>query len=285
MMKTPDLQPKKMPLSIGYVNKLLGTDYKRDEVAKLLEKMRHGIEKGKGDVLGVLVASYRTDVMHPIDLVEDVAIAYGYGNFVPEMPRIATVGGKDPLENFSATARELMLGYGFQEVMALIMTNRNNLFTRMAAKEEDVVEAENPVSAEHSIARTYLMPSLFSVLEKNRNREYPQRIFEIGDCLLGDGGDKRKTAALIAHSKANFSETKAIVTGLLASLGVSCEAKNGVHASFIDGRCAFLYEKKTSKKIGLFGEISPQVLENFGLEVPVSGFEIDLGTIFDICSE
>ena len=284
-MKTPYLEPRKMPLFAAYANKLLGVDLKREEIVKLLMKMRLGVEKGKGDELIVLIPAYRTDILHPIDLVEDVAIAYGYGNFKPEMPKIATIGAKDPLERFSGTVRELMLGYGFQEVMTLIMTNRVNLFTRMAAKEEEVVEAENPVSAEHSIARTNILPSLFTVLEKNRNREYPQKVFEIGDCLLGDGTGRRKAAAVFAHSKANFSETKAIITGLLSSVGIECVVANVTHASFIDGRCARVLDKKSSKVIGLFGEMSPQVLSNYGLEVPVGAFEIDLGAVYEISSQ
>jgi len=80
----------------------------------------------------------------------------------------------------------------FQEVMTLIMTNKENLFAKMNMPEEQVCEAENPVSSEHSVARTYLLPSLLQVLEKNKNREYPQRVFEIGDCITGDGSEKER---------------------------------------------------------------------------------------------
>jgi phenylalanyl-tRNA synthetase beta chain len=270
-MKTPDLRPTTVPLSISYANRILGMDFSRDEAKKFLEKMRHGADLDAKDTdrINVIVASYRTDILHQMDLVEDIAIAYGYANFAPRMPRIATIGAKDPLETYSDTCRELMLGLSFQEVMTLIMTNRKDLFTRMDCPEEPVAEAENPVSSEHSIARTWLMPSLLSVLEKNKNREYPQRVFEIGDCILADGGERRKIAGVIAHSKVNYSEIKAVVCGLLESLGAKPEVSALSHPSCIAGRCA-------SCAPGFFGEISPKVLEGFGLEVPVAGFELDI---------
>lgn len=275
-MKTPDLRPTTMQLSISYANKLLGMDYSPEEIKKLLEKMRHAAEPNANnkDLISVKIASYRTDILHPIDLVEDIAIAYGYANYKPELPKISTIGSKHPLESYSDTCRELMLGLSYQEVMTLIMTNKDVLYGRMNHPEEPAAEAENPVSSEHAIARTWLLPSLMSVLEKNKNREYPQRIFEIGDCILGDGSETRKIAGVLAHSRVNYSEIKAVVVGLLESLGRKPEVKACLHPSFIGGRCA-------SCAAGFFGEIHPEVLENYGLEVPVAGFELDVNILIE----
>jgi phenylalanyl-tRNA synthetase beta chain len=273
-MKTPDLKPKSMTLQLDYVNKLLGMDFDRGDVKGLLERMRYGADfDGGGNEIRVLIPPYRTDVLHPIDLVEDIAIAYGYGNFKPEMPKIGTSGRKDPMEKFMDDVRELMLGFGFQEVMTLIMTCRADLFSRMQIPEEEVLEAKNPVSLDHSVARTWLLPSLLTVLGRNKNREYPQRIFEVGECITAKGRDGRRIAAVVAHSKANFSEVKAVVTGLLDDLTPGYKIKPHIHNSFIEGRSA-------SIKSGFFGEIHPLVLENFGLEVPVCGVELDLDLIY-----
>ena len=273
-MKMPDLKPKVVELDLDYANKLLGMQFTKAEAKRLLEKMRHGVEvqKDRGNKLKVLVPAYRTDILHPIDLVEDMAIAYGYENFKPEIPQISTVGNRDSLEKFTETIRELMIGAGFQEVMTLIMTNRNNVFTKMMVPDVPVVEAEKAVSSEHSICRNWLLPSLLFVLEKNKNKEYPQMIFEAGDCILSDGKQERKLAGVIAHSKTNYSDTKAVIAGLMQSLGLEPKISAYVHGSFIEGRCA-----KT--EYGFFGEVSPQVLENYGLEVPVSAFEFDLSKL------
>lgn len=262
-----------MNLELNYVNKLLGVNFRGEEVKALLERMRFSA-RVNGDKIKVLIPAYRTDILHPIDLVEDIAIAYGYENFKPELPKIGTIGKKDRLEKFSSRVRELMLGLEFQEVMTLIMTNRRNLFKRMNLLEENVTETENPISLEHSVARTWLLPSLMSVLEKNTNKEYPQRIFEIGDCIDSEGMDSKKLSGVIAHSKTNFSEVKAVVTGLLENLWPHYKIKGHTHKSFIEGRCGSL-------KFGFFGEIHPRVLENFNLEVPVTAFELDLNLIWN----
>jgi phenylalanyl-tRNA synthetase beta chain len=234
MMK-PDLRPRVMELGVGYVNKLLGVRLSSSDVKGLLERMRYGVSDGK--TLKVSIPAYRTDVLHPIDLVEDVAIAYGYERFVPEEFRGYTVGERSTMEKYSSRVRDLMVGSGFQEVMTLVLSNKKNLFEKMNLPEQPVVETKNPVSSEHSVARNWLLPSLFSVLEANKTREYPQRIFELGDCLKADGSSIRHLAGVVAHSKASFSEIKAIIDGLLETISLKYTPNNLTHPSFIPGRC------------------------------------------------
>ncbi len=271
-MKTPNLEPRTMNLDPDYANKILGMNFSRNDVKNLLERMRYGVRLKKGEIQ-VLIPAYRTDILHQIDLVEDIAIAYGYGNFIPELPKIATTGKKDSFEKFSGNIRELMPGFGFNEIMTLIMTNKNDLFIRMNMPEESVAETENPVSEEHTVARNWLLPSLMAFLEKNRGRGYPQKIFEIGDCILSDGNNIRKFSGVIAHSKTNFSEIKAVVAGIFEDLKLNPGIEKYDHKSFINGRCA-------ATECGFFGELNPQVLENFGIEVPVTAFEFDMGLIY-----
>jgi len=259
-----------MELDVGYANKLLGLSLTSSEVRFLLEKMRYGVSEGKK--LVVAIPSYRTDVLHPIDVVEDIAIAYGYDKFLPEDFKGYRVGERDRLEVFSSKLRDLLVGAGFQEVMTLVLTSKANLFSMMNVPEEEVVETSNPVTMEHSVGRNWLLPSLFTVLEKNKTQEYPQRIFEIGDCLTPAGETVRILSGVIAHSTANFSEVKAVVDGLVESVGLKYTPKSAAHGSFISGRCI-------NTGFGFYGEISPIVLENFKLEVPVAAFELDADLI------
>ncbi|MBU4202105.1 MAG: hypothetical protein L6243_07025 [Candidatus Altiarchaeales archaeon] len=271
-MKTPDLAPEEMQLDIEYVNRILGIDFSSKDVKELLERMRYGVNL-KANKIHVLIPAYRADILHPIDLVEDIAIAYGYDKFKPELPKLYTPGSKEEIEKFSSSTRELMIGSGFQEIMSMILTNKESLFEKMNLSEEDAVETKHPVSLEHSVARTWLLPALMSILQRNKNREYPQKLFEIGLCMDSKGRDNRKLAGVIAHSTTNFSETKATLTGIMESIGLEYKIKKSKHDSFIVGRVASL-------DFGFFGEIHPQVLDNFGLEVPVTAFELNLDEIF-----
>ncbi|MBU0761571.1 MAG: hypothetical protein KKD39_00965 [Candidatus Altiarchaeota archaeon] len=267
-MDSPDLSPEKMVLDVAYANRLLGVELTTEEVKKHLLRMRFGVDVS-GDKLTVQIPPYRTDILHPIDLVEDIAIAYGYMNFKPEVPSLYQLGKKDAVEAKLDTIRDLLVGLGYSEVMSLILTNPKDLFERMNLKVEPAVEAVKPVSQEQSIARTWLLPSLMVVLEKNRNREYPQMLCEVGQTITASGDTIYKAAAVIAHSKTNFSEIKAKYCGLLKHIGRHSEDSLFTHQSFIEGRCA-------GDENGFYGEIHPQVLTNFGLEVPVTAFEIKI---------
>jgi phenylalanyl-tRNA synthetase beta chain len=267
-MLRPDLSPRLMELDAAYVSGLLGGEFAPAKVKELLERMRFGAEV-KGSKVLVRVPAYRADIMHPMDLVEDVAIAYGYMDFKPQVPKLYALGKSDPLEAYCEEVRDLMVGLQFREVMTLLLSNQRDLFERMNVPMEAAVEALKPVSAEQGTARTWLLPSLMVVLEKNRNREYPQRLFEVGEVLDGKGKTGYKVAGVIAHARSNYSEVKAAVGGLLMGLKVKAEDSPQAHPSFIPGRCS-------GGGMGFYGELSPQVLSNFGLEVPVTAFEMRL---------
>lgn len=262
-----------MRVELAYVNGLLGLDLAEKDVQRLLGRMRYGVSANK-EALDIQIPSYRTDVLHPIDVVEDVAIAYGYENFEPELPPLPTVGSRIARERVADDLRTCLVGFGFQEVMTLTMTNAVEQFDKMGVPREKAAEAEKPVSEEHAIARTWLLPSLMGALEKNRNREYPQRLFEVGVCVTPAGETVHRLAGVVAQAKTDFAEVKALVAGILESRGMKADANACGHGSFIPGRAA-------ENSYGFFGEVAPAVIANFGLGVPVTAFELDVAALAD----
>jgi len=262
------MSPTKMEVTADYVNSLLGLELAPERIAGLLEMMRFGA-KASGNKILVDVPSYRADVLHPIDLVEDVAIAYGYMEFTPKVPKLYALGKADDFELYCERVRDLAVGLGFSEVMTLMLSNERDQFIRMNMEPQPAIEAEKAVSADQGMPRTWLLPSLLVVLEKNRNREYPQSIFEVGQCLTSDGKVKTVASGVIAATKTNFAEIKASFSGLLSGISIDPEFEPHDHPSFIEGRCAGCAS-------GFFGEIHPAVLEAYGLEVPVTAFELEL---------
>jgi phenylalanyl-tRNA synthetase beta chain len=275
--KTPDLEPKGMGVDISKIDSLLGLGLSEKDIADILERMRYKVVKFRGGRIEVLIPPYRTDVLHIIDVVEDVAIGYGYNNIQPILPKIATIGGLSKLEKLSTKIRELMIGLGFQETLNFILTNEQNNFTKMKT-DGKMVEILNPVSSEYNVCRTWLLPSLMKVLSANKHREYPQKIFEIGDCVvLDEEADSRtktirKLSAVISYDNANLTEMKSIIEAVLKDFGYEYEIRDFNHPSFIESRCGEILVNE--KQIGFFGEIYPGVLTNWGLEKPVIGFEV-----------
>jgi phenylalanyl-tRNA synthetase beta chain len=279
--ETPDLTEKVLEVSKNVVNKLLGLELEGKEIVKLLKRMGYdSIEYS--DKLEVIVPAYRVDVSQPVDIVEDIAIAYGYNNFELLEPKISTIGKADELEKFSTRVRNLMVGFGLLEVVRTVLTNQEEQFDKMEVERKNVVEVENPVSKEYTCLRVWLLPSLLKVLSANKHVEYPQKLFEVGDVVLPAEGETmsktvRKLCVAISHSAAGFAEIKSVAENFLTSLNVQYSLKMLDHPTFIKGRACEIYVK--DKPVGFFGEIHPKVLENWKLEMPVAAFEADLESL------
>jgi len=288
---TPNLEVSKIKVKLEYINKLLGMNFSKEEIKILLNKMGLGISKKSiANELEVLIPCYRTDIMHSMDVVEDIAIAYRYNNFESEPPEIATIGEENPLEVFTRNVRHLMIGQGLQEVVTFILSNKEKLFKKLNSNEEKLAEIENPKTREYCVVRNKLLPSLLEVLSNNTHNEYPQNIFEIGDIIELDSKEEtmsktvRKLAVCLSHKDTNFSEIKGILESLFLNLGLSkYSIKKLERTHYIPGRSAKL--EINGKVIGEFGEIHPQVLNNWNIEMPVSSLEINFSELFKILNK
>jgi len=284
-IETPKLGTNMMNLEPNYVNKLLGIKLTNYEMIGHLQKMGFdAVEVGKN--LQVGIPCYRTDIMHTMDLVEDIAIAYGYDRFKPEIPNISTIGEENPLESFSTKLRTLLVGYGLQEVVTFMLTNKDNLYKKMLMEEKDMIETANPKTEEYNIVRNWFLPSLMEVLWRNRHREYPQNIFEVGDVIelspSSETGAKtmRRLGIVLCHSKANFSEMKSMVESILSNFEIKdYKIEESTLPCFIPGRAAKIVID--GKNLGRFGEINPEVISNWELEIPAAACEICVDLLFD----
>ncbi len=278
---SPDLEPEKMCLRVAYANKLLGLKLSEKETIKCLLKCRLGAEKKEKGVLEAAIPPYRIDVLHEVDLVEEVAIGYGYYRLKPTIPVAITVGEQHPAQKLASTVRQIMTGLGFLEVMNFTLTNERLHYKYMRMKEKKAIKLANPASAEYSIMRKMLMPGLMKNLADNKHESFPQRLFEVSDVAeintkIESMCERRlHIAAVSSHSTANFTEIKAYAEALLANMGLKkWQFKEEKHPSFLEGRTASIHIK--GKKLGVIGEVHPEVLNNFELENPTAAFEIDL---------
>ncbi|MBI1978786.1 MAG: phenylalanine--tRNA ligase subunit beta [Candidatus Aenigmarchaeota archaeon] len=276
---TPNLNPTFMDVGTDEINKLIGLDLKKSDIIDSLNRMGYDVTENKG-LLRVFIPAYRTDILHGVDVIEDVAIGYGFNNFVPQLPHIATVGKLHPAEKLSAKVRQLLIGYGFQEIINPVLSNSTDQFEKMNWKKENVIEIENPVSQEYTCLRICLKPGLLKILGKNTHVSYPQNIFEVGDVVWPDENEEtmsksiRSIAGLMCHSKTSFTDVKSLVDSLLKNLNIGYKLESHDLEEMISGRSAKILAN--GKYIGNFGEINPTVLNNWGIEIPCSAFEIDL---------
>jgi phenylalanyl-tRNA synthetase beta chain len=107
---------------------------------------------------------YRDDLLHPVDVIEDIAIGRGLDAFAPILPEEFTVGRLSPEETFARRAGSLMLGAGYQEAVSNILTAREPLVERMLRTDDStLVEIDNVMSANYAVLRDAIVPSLLAV--------------------------------------------------------------------------------------------------------------------------
>ena len=280
---SPDLTPQEINVHVNTTNKLIGgTELTAKDIEKLLLKARFNAEILNDNELKVYVPAYRIDILHEVDVVENIAVQYRINSVESKLPDINTVAYENNWFKVESTIREVMIGLGFQEIMSLMLTNEEAHYTKMKQKEEDHVQVSRPITIDRTMIRTSLLNSLMEFLEDNKHEDLPQKIFEIGDVLYLDETKEnkvrtsKKLAGLICHSTANFTEIKSVVNSVVGNLGYSIEISDSDNPSFIRGRVADLIGKAKNSSIkGFFGEVSPEVITNFTIEYPVIAFEIE----------
>ena len=282
---TPDFSNRHMPLSVEDTNKLLGLKLSPERIAELLLTAGLGIEKIKTDNVDVLVPCYRIDVMHQVDLIEDVAIAYGYNNIECVWRELPTTGHPKSDQRLIDLARELMVGLGYQEILTYTLTNPESLFDKMNQPKTPLVELANPKVVTMTCLRNWLLPSLIEFLSNNQSTEFPQKIYELGKITQPDETKETKTrdeewlCAATAHANANFTEIKSALDAFFSNFDVEWQIKETTHPSFIEGRVGKVIVDNVD--VGILGEVNPSVLEAWKLENPVSAFEINLKVILE----
>jgi phenylalanyl-tRNA synthetase beta chain len=273
----PDLIPAVRTVSVRECSDLIGVELTALQMAELLEKMRFGAEPAGPDRVRVQVPCYRADIMHDWDLFEDVAIAYGYENFAVEVPPTFSIGTEHPANAIAGQARAILAGLGYLEMMPFTLTNERVLCDQVQRpRAPATLHLMHPISEEYTVVRTDIVPLLLEMLQVNRHRELPQRLFATGD-VIADLRTTQRLAFVSTHAGADFSEAYAHADAVLRELGIPYSAEVSDDAAFIEGRRADIIVG--GKKAGVFGEIHPAVLTAFELEQPVAAFELDLRAV------
>lgn len=277
---SPNLSSTPTRLSISYLNKLLGTSLSPKEVWQLAKKAGYIPRRASRDTIQLEIPSYRIDIMHAVDIVEDIAIALDLNKLKPEWPKLWTVG--DLAQDTYHTDRlgEIMIGLGYQEVLTYVLTSPEVVAEKMQIVGDDLVTLSNPKMNTHNVLRNRLLPSLLEFLSKNTHVDYPQKIFEVATVEnRGDGDvqpvkEERKLSAVTIHASAGFTEIRSALDALGVSTGGNFEVKPTEHPSFLSGRSGII--TADGIEMGIIGEISPRVLRAWGLNLPTAAFEVNV---------
>lgn len=269
-------------LPISTIEQALGQRLGVQPIKQALEAYGYEVTTAR-EMVSVTLPLYRQDLMHAMDVVEDVAISRGYSDFQPIMPSQFTVGGLSQIETTSDRIRDLMVGMGFQEVISNILGSPQVLSEAMRLEGTEwgrLVEVENVMSQNYSALRQWILPSLLRVETASSRAFYPHRMFEVGEIVTPDAIDELGSrtltvlGALLVHATAHFSEIHSCLDTLLYYLNQTYQLEPLQHPSFLEGRAGLILSE--GKRLGLIGEIHPEVLERWQITVPAVAFEVDV---------
>ncbi len=281
---TPDFAPQVMELSVSATAGWTGIPMDAEALVGLLARMGHELEILDDDTVRVSAPAYRNDLMNPVDLMEDAAIAFGYHNIVPTLVPNMTVGGERPIEGLSGTVRSCITGLGWAEVMTLVLTSEEKSFDALQRpRHERYVSLAHPISRDQTMLRTSLAAGLLETLTVNGHNEYPQRIFEVGETTeLSDtqtgASERRAVGGVAIGERMGVTEVRAVAEATLRELGWGIRTVGAELGTYLPGRAARIFAVQGAREIevGELGELHPAVLEAFRLKHPAAMFEIDL---------
>ena len=265
------------------VEKKLGLALSGEECVEALRRM--DVEATfEGNTIKAVCPPYRNDFLHAVDLIEDIMIGHGLSRFTPVMPDEFTIGRLSKTEEMARKAKTLMIGLGFQEMIYNYLGSRKEYIDRMHISDEKAVFIMNPMSENYEVVRPSVIPSLLESESVSAHAPYPHKIFEVGKTCVRSEEDvsgtvtKNSLGFMVSDNRVGYNEASSYVYTLMYFLRKEYTLK-GLEDDprFIPGRAAQII--CDGKEIGVFGEVHPQVLESWGVEMPTVVAELDIGAL------
>ena len=283
--------------SLADAARLLGEEVGDDEARGCLLRMGLAAEVSAGTVR-VAPPVFRNDFLHAVDVVEEIAVGRGLDSFAPELPRDFTVGRLTEGTQFTRRVREALVGLGYQEMVFYYLAGLDDLTRRMNRPAGGPITLENPMSESYAVLRDSNLPYLLAAESASQNATYPHQLFEVGKAVERSAADPTGTRTydilgmLYADSTAGFNEVGAHLSALLYYLSAGEHTLHEVEDSrFLPGRTAQIRvasgtvasgaDAAEGVVVGVIGELHPQVLENWGIQMPCAAVEIDLSRLWD----
>ena len=298
----PDLTPRKFQVDINYLKTITGiNDILPEKITKLLEKMELSAKILNPNEIEVLVPITRSDILHPCDIAEDLAISYGYNNIKKKLTSTKTHGVQQPYNKLADLFRDEMAMGGYVEFLTMALLSHKDMFTNLLSEKRDdkTVQILYSKSKEFEYIRSSLIPGILKSIEGNKANQLPFKIFEISDVVeinqeteVG-AVNRRKLCFAYTNTVSAMEIVQGMVDLLMKKIGLGFNSKNvekkyyikkSENKIFFEDRQAEIYILNDIK-VGIYGIVHPKVIKNFGIKNPVTLCEIDLQLIMDLIIE
>ncbi|KAK6177678.1 hypothetical protein SNE40_015732 [Patella caerulea] len=285
----PSLPYRFEEVNVERINKQVGINITAEQMAKYLTKMCLVTEPLKdGKNLKVEIPPTRADILHACDIMEDVAIGYGFNNIKKTIPDTNCIANQFPLNKLTDLLRQEIAGAGFTEALTFALCSKDDIAGKLGKKIEDIpaVHIANPKTLEFQVARTTLLPGVLKTVYNNQNMPLPLKLFEISDVVYQDptkdvgSRNERRLCAIHYNKTSGFEVIHGLLDRVMKLLEIPYDKNNGYYikasddSTYFPGRCAEIIVKGQS--IGRLGTLHPDVITKFDLNQPCSAVEINI---------
>ena len=276
-----------------WINKFLGTDISKEEMKEALDSLDLKT-KLNGNDLNITIPTFRIDIAIKEDIAEEVARIYGYDKIPTTIFKVATE--REPKyknDILTDVVIETMIGSGVNQSISYSFVSPK-VFDKVNipadSKLRNVVKIKNPLGEDYSVMRTTTLPSIMESLGRNysRNNDYV-RLFEIGRTYIPNEDQtklptEKNVLTIGIYGDCDYLDLKGIVENVIDGLGITKAkyVRESENPSYHPGKTASLMVR--NKKVGVFGEIHPDVTENYGIDVDCYVAELDLDALFEASS-
>lgn len=282
-------EPQKITVNPVRINKLLGVDIPMSEFIDILERLEFKTNLISSDKLELIVPSFRLDIVEDADILEEIARIYGYENIpAKELEGNTTAGIKTDKQKFVDNLKKASTSCGLNEILTYSFVSPKGVDKINLNKEDskrDFVKIINPLGEETSVMRTTLIPNMIDVLQNNISHKVNEAyLFECGNTFTPKEGlpvEVKKYVIGMYGKEVDFFELKGVVETILENVSftgfeIEPETKN---PTFHPGRCAKIV--LNNNEIGTFGELHPDVLENYDINQRIYIAEINIDLVFE----
>ena len=294
---TPNFESKSHRVPSNLVERILGVKLGEAEISESIARMGGELietrtvtdgseraERWADCVVGemehiVSMPRWRSDIMHPVDIIEDIAIGFGYGNLPRKMSSVHIDAVPLKSSQINRRIRASFRAVGLQETQSLTLSNKRDQFEVMRWNENGAPSIiSNPITVDHTMMRQFILPSLLRLLSSNRHHELPQRVYELGE-VVHNSQNRTRASWACAEVGGGFASAKGISQALIRDMGGDLEGveylpMNEGEGPWIAGRGARVIVG--GEEVGQFGELDPEVSNEFGLRSPIHGGEFDV---------
>ena len=264
-------------LPVEMLNGLLGSDLNDEQISAAINRMGGKLSTRDSDSIIIEMPRWRFDILHPVDLVEDIAIGHGYEDLGEDVPRSPMTAIPKSDAHLMRRIRDSMQGLGMIQIQSLTLSNDDDQFNLVRWENMgEVTRITNPITIDHTLLRQYLIPGLLRLLSSNRHHDLPQSVYELGT-VVRDHKNSSRLAFLVAERSGGFAAVRGRVQAFLRDMGATnyeIQSLPENEGPWLAGRAAKVIVE--GNHVGCFGEIDPSVSELFELKVPISGAEFSL---------